>query len=315
MSPRNFMNASCLSLSLSFALALALPGCDDGGPADSATRVACGEDELCAPEDWQIDGPVDDWRATMGVSTAVCAGTIDRGSDGTIDASWTLEHEPGHVALLLDEGGDGDVDDSYDLDYDARFAPTHWAIDQGSDGEPEIENSWTYLLDGRLTGEELVIHRQVGLGLQPRRKRWSYFQDGHMVVTLDHGLDGVDEQRTIQVDAAGRPMFEETDRADADGHFDGYSDARVIRTFGVYGPIVRADISDRAPEQTTTFSYDDDGLGTGWTIDRNADGVVDATMTLTRDASGRLIRRQYAPVAPDERDGAYTIEYTPCASK
>jgi hypothetical protein len=314
MSPRHFLNAKLPSLGL--AATLLVCGCDGADPADSAARVACAEGQLCAPEDWQADDLVDDWRAQIGVSTEVCGGTMDRGSDGTIDASWTLEHEPGHVAVLFDEGHDGTVDDSYDLDYDARFAPTHWAWDTGSDGEVEIENTWSYLLDGRLRGEELVSHREDGEGLQPRRKLWSYFQDGHMEVTVDDGRDGhLDEERTIRVDAAGRAMFEETDQAGEDGRFDGVADDRVIRTFGVYGPIVRTDTRAGAPLQVTTFSYDEDGLSTGWAIDREGDGVVDATMTLTRDASGRMTRRQYANATPAQPSNDYTIVYTLCASR
>jgi hypothetical protein len=317
MNTKSPIPSALSSLTLAAALAaaaLALPGCDPGDDGAGTARVACGDGELCAPEDWQIDGLIDRWRADLGVSTEVCAATRDRGSDGTIDESWTLEHTPGRVAVLFDRDADGNVDDSYDLDYDARLAVTHWSYDQCSDGEAELEDTWTYLLDGRLAGEELSSAPSAATRIA-LRKLWSYFQDGHMTVSIDDGLDGLDEKRTIRVDAAGRPMFEEADRAGADGQLDGIADARVIRTFGVYGPLVEADTAARQPQQVTTFSYDDDGLSTGWTLDRDGDGIIDATMTLTRAANGRLVRRQYAETAPENRDASYTIDYTLCASK
>jgi hypothetical protein len=161
-----------------------------------------------------------------------------------------------------------------------------------------------------------VNHAADGQGLTSYRKLWSYFQDRHRAVTVDHGFDGIDEKRTIRVDAADRALFEETDLADGQGELDGHPDARVIRTFGAYGPIVRVDATEGEPQRDTTFSYDDDGLTTGSTVDDEDDGVIDWTTTLTRDANGRLLRREVTQTSPPAgASESYTTTYTLCASR
>src|SRR6266545_810899 len=149
MSPRrHFMRTASALLAASFAL---LPACvelplPDDEPDDApAAYDPCPAGEACVVEEWQIASVADLSRATLGLGGGVCAGSLDEGSDGSIDASWTMEHTPGRTVVLYDADRDGTPDDRFVYEYNQAGQPTLWRLDAGNDDDKDDEYRWAYL--------------------------------------------------------------------------------------------------------------------------------------------------------------------------
>jgi hypothetical protein len=278
-------------LAASFAL---LPACVElpGIDPEPEPYSPCREGEACVVEDWQISSIADLSRAELGLGGGVCAGVLDEGSDGTLEASWTMDSSPGRTVVLYDRGDDGSADDRYVYEYDRAGRPTLWRFDQDNDDSKDYEYTWTYLPDGRVTSEGLFNFRLDRNGLVSSRKNYSYFQD-HIDVSSDTGIDGVDEKRIVRLDAAGHPVREDIDRSNRDGQFDGVFDEIVVRSFDEHGATGRRAIGPDADEGLTKFQYDEAGRPSGWTVDRDGDGLPEEQMLIERDGEGRIVTRQY----------------------
>jgi YD repeat-containing protein len=283
------------------SLAAASCPCTEGFTCCAEANVCVAAGALCPLEDWQVDdGPGLD-LAWHGLGNGVCAGTLDLGSDGTIDRTWTITPTLVGLELERDEDADGTFDSIEHLDVFAGGRLARWST-LGS----TVAHVWRYDIDGRLDSASIVDpdgSLDSSVSWDPREQDWSYYQDGHTEVDIDFDGNGVvDRRRVLYKDALDRVIVEE-DYIDDTGHLPARPTQVLTRTFGPHGPTKLQYSSDKG-WKWTLYDYDANGRSIGERTYLGS-GALASEVVKTRDALGRITRRQLIQYDP------FLAEYLP----